>query len=187
MSTTQTTKRKRGRPATGKARSAAERMRDTRARALKAVKADSSEGEDLDLSAVSTTGLLEVVRVSVRKGTPWLMVDAVSELFERSNAKAETPVAVTFSHAREVENSATVAEKQPKETQAKSETVAENKGKAQSYPTEVKAMAVDLADAGKPTAEVRAAILDSCGRAPDISNLARLVRRWRAAIAKTAS
>lgn len=49
--------------------------------------------------------------------------------------------------------------------------------KPRGYPTEVKAAAVALADAGKTTPEIRAAILEACGRAPDITNLARLVRQ----------
>jgi chromosome segregation ATPase len=55
-------------------------------------------------------------------------------------------------------------------------------GKARGYPAEIKAMAVRLADEGQPTTEIRAAILDRLGRAPDISNMARLVRSWRAAL-----
>jgi hypothetical protein len=50
------------------------------------------------------------------------------------------------------------------------------------YPTDIKRLAVKLADEGQPTAEIRAAILAAHGKAPDISNLARLVRQWRAAL-----
>ncbi|EIC19507.1 hypothetical protein [Thiorhodovibrio frisius] len=54
--------------------------------------------------------------------------------------------------------------------------------KPRGYPTEVKALAVRMADEGKETKEIRAAILEACGKAPDISNLARLMRQWRAAL-----
>lgn len=57
-------------------------------------------------------------------------------------------------------------------------------GKPRGYPAEIKALAVRLADEGNPTTEIRAAILEACGRAPDISNMARLVRQWRAALAQ---
>ena len=54
--------------------------------------------------------------------------------------------------------------------------------KPRGYPPEVKALAVKMADEGQPTTAIRATILEACGRAPDTSNMARLVRQWRAAI-----
>jgi hypothetical protein len=50
------------------------------------------------------------------------------------------------------------------------------------YPTDIKRRAVKLADQGQPTPEIRPANLAAHGKAPDISNLARLVRQWRAAL-----
>ncbi|EXJ14041.1 hypothetical protein [Imhoffiella purpurea] len=53
------------------------------------------------------------------------------------------------------------------------------------YPSDIKRLAVELADEGKPTSEVRAAILAAHGKAPDISNMAKLVGQWRATLART--
>ena len=74
----------------------------------------------------------------------------------------------------------TASDAMPAEPDAILATVAENKAdKKRGYPPEVKALAVRMADEGQPTTAIRAAILDRLGRAPDISNMARLVRSWR--------
>jgi hypothetical protein len=50
-----------------------------------------------------------------------------------------------------------------------------------SYPIEVQMMAVKLTDEGLSSREVREAILRDQGRAPSVSNMAKLVKRWREA------
>lgn len=47
------------------------------------------------------------------------------------------------------------------------------------YTPEVKALAVRLADEGRTNAEILTAIRSACDKAPDGSNLAKLLRSWR--------
>jgi len=50
------------------------------------------------------------------------------------------------------------------------------------YPIEVKRLAVQMADAGKPSPEICEAILAAHGKTLGVSNLGRQVRRWRVAL-----
>lgn len=97
--------RKRGRPATGKARTAAQRMADSRQRALEALNASLEP----DLSGVSDTGLFEALRVSYRQAKPWDMGEVARELFKRANTRTRRPVALRITGA----DNATVAENNP--------------------------------------------------------------------------
>ena len=164
-------------------------MAESRLRALEALNASTEP----DLAGVSIAGLLECLRVAMRDGAPWQMADPVAELFRRANERTRHKVAVSF-HGIEPKDNATVAKTSEAQAESIPATVADNyqsesaelpatvTKKERGYPPEVKRRAVALADAGKPTREIHAAILEACGRAPDISNLARLVRSWRAGI-----
>lgn len=181
---TETTPKRRGRPSTGNALTPAERMARTRLKAREAI------GEtDPDLSDVSDTGLFEALRVSYRRGLTWDMARVVEELFRRANPRAAA------GQSLEVRFTATAAALDTldaaKKATPKPATVADNDAANQrpettpprGYPTDIKRLALKLADEGQPTPEIRAAILAAHGKAPDISNLARLVRQWRAALA----
>jgi hypothetical protein len=52
----------------------------------------------------------------------------------------------------------------------------------QGYPTDIKRLAVKLTDEGMRCGEIREAIIAAHGKAPDSSNLARLIRQWRTQI-----
>lgn len=200
MSDTPTT-RKRGRPATGKARTAAQRMADSRLRALEALAASTEP----DLSGVSTTGLFEALRVAYRQGNPWDMAAVTAELFERTNARASHPVAVSF-RGIEASNSATVAKTQPTEAPAISATVTESQAdpspdnsatvavnpttaapdktatvakKREPYPPEIKRQAAEMFDSGKTKDDTLAWIESAIGRPFDRRNFARLIKQGR--------
>ncbi len=51
-----------------------------------------------------------------------------------------------------------------------------------SYPIEVQRLAIDMADRGKSSREIQAAIMERCGRAPAVSNLAKLIKNWRSTV-----
>lgn len=192
MSEANKTPKKRGRPPTGQAKSAAQRMATSRLRALEALNASTEP----DLSGVSIAGLLECCRVAMRDGAPWRMTDPVAELFRRANERTRHKVAVSF-RGIESEEGATVAENieaqaepipapvtdhHPSKSADNPATVTK---KERGYPVEIKRMAVEMFDAGKPTAEIRQAILDQLGRAPRMDNIKRQIdEQWRKALAK---
>ena len=76
--------RKPGRPATGKARTAGERMRAMREKALE-IAAD-PEGH---LSSVPDTGLLEALRVAYRDGQAATLRRIADELLRRAEHRAQ--------------------------------------------------------------------------------------------------
>lgn len=204
--TEQTTPKRRGRPTTGKALSPAERMARTRLKAREAMSATHP-----DLTDVSDTGLFEALRVSYKRGLTWDMALVVEELYRRVNPRAATgqSLEVTFTATVAAPDAGedarvttlepeTVADNRSTDAGTDSPTVSENSDAVtetttsttkppRAYPTDIKRLAVELADQGKPTAEIRAAILAEHGKAPDISNLARLVRQWREALDGEAS
>ncbi|EIC23790.1 hypothetical protein [Thiorhodovibrio frisius] len=193
MSDTETPKR-RGRPSTGKALTSAERMRRVREKARLAFDSE----ETPDLSQLPDSALLDYLRQAYQARMTWHMASAAKELFQRANARgARYPLRPSFERIEpEADIPATVTKKESTtggdDSPAIPATVAENKPEAsptlsdkpRGYPTEVKRLAVRLTDEGKETKAIRAAILEACGKAPDISNLARLVRQWRASILK---
>ncbi|WPL15574.1 hypothetical protein Thiowin_00475 [Thiorhodovibrio winogradskyi] len=121
MSEANKTTKKRGRPPSGKAKSAAQRMATSRLRALEALNASSEP----DLSGVSIAGLLECCRVAMRDGSPWQMTDPVAELFRRANERTRHKVAVSFCGI-EPEHTATVAENSEAQAEPIPVTVADN-------------------------------------------------------------
>ncbi len=76
---------KRGRPPTGTARTAAERMAATRQRGRQAL--NETDGKP-DLSALADTSLFEAMRVAYRKPHLWDMAHVVEELFARANRRS---------------------------------------------------------------------------------------------------
>ncbi|MFD2113401.1 LuxR C-terminal-related transcriptional regulator [Thiorhodococcus fuscus] len=123
--------KRRGRPSTGRALSPAERMRAVRERA-RAVAFDEYRG---DFSAMSDTGLIEILTTAYRKGMTQAAADAVVEMFRRMNPRAVAGMALTptFQPATtaDLALSETVAEKpvgQKRKTSesGQNETVAKN-------------------------------------------------------------
>jgi hypothetical protein len=185
MSDTENPKR-RGRPTTGKALTSAERMARIREKARAALRAE----VPADLSDLPDSALLDYLRQAFQERLTWHMADAVRELFKRANASARYPVQPTFERIEpEADNPVTVTEKDAGAEAENLVTVTEKdadipvtvtkKSSRHAYSTETKAMAVAMADRGESSRAIHAAILETCGRAPDISNLARLVRSWR--------
>lgn len=182
--------RKRGRPTTGQAKSAKRRMELTRLRAREALNA-----EDPDLSAVSTTGLLEALRVAYRDAMARNMAEVTRELFKRANERTSSPVAVSFRDARDADNSATVAiipdrdsatvaEIESTEAKAISATVAEinepTEAKKTHYPPEIKRQAAEMFDAGTPKDAVITWIEATTARPFNRTNFARFCKQGRA-------
>lgn len=60
----------------------------------------------------------------------------------------------------------------------------ETKISPRTYPVAVQRMAVELADNGATSREVREAIQKAEGRAPESSNLAKMLRLWRKALSR---
>ena len=83
-----TTPKPRGRPATGRARSPAQRMADLRARARECLTAPDVRPADLPDS-----GLLEMIRVAYARRAPALLAEAATELLHRLGH--DIPVTVT--------------------------------------------------------------------------------------------
>ena len=54
-----------------------------------------------------------------------------------------------------------------------------SEGAGSDYPPVVKAGAVAMQAAGRPTAEIRRAIEEACGRAPSPKHMAKTLRRWQ--------
>lgn len=157
-------------------------MRRVREKALKALTTPS-----IGMNTLPDSALLEALRLAYGAQSTYGMAGAVRELFERANARgARDPLEPSFKRIEPV----TVAKNDDTAPAPEPVTVAETKpakpteppSNARGYPPEVKARAVALADAGTPTREIHAAIMAECGRSPDSSNLARLIRQWRAAM-----
>ena len=81
---------KRGRPPTGNARTAAQRMADLRARARATLDAPA----DLLFSDLPDTGLLELIRVANHRRLPHVLMEAAAELAQRGGCRVE-PVGPT--------------------------------------------------------------------------------------------
>ena len=172
----QPTPKRRGRPSTGNALTAAERMARTRFKAREAI-----NGADPDLAGLSDTGLFEALRVAYRRGMTWDMASVAAELFRRANPRA------VAGQSLEVKISATVADIEAMDAAGRAApipaTVADIAPAAKptpDYPPEARRLAVGMKDAGAQNKEIRAALIAHCGRAPDARSLARLIGRWRA-------
>lgn len=150
------------------ARTGAERQRELRTKAL-----DLLSGQAGAMASAPVSAILEAIAPAWRKGDPFTVADLANELLRRM----DTP------HRFKL----TRIDPEPLTITAKPEAVTVTKAPdpvtvARGYPSDIKRLAVKLADEGKSTAEIRAAILAAHGKAPDISNLARLARAWRAAL-----
>ena len=77
------TERTRGRPATGRAQSPARRMQALRQRALTAVM------EGADLAGVSSTGLIESLRIAYRQGQAPMVATIARELVRRVEQRVD--------------------------------------------------------------------------------------------------
>ncbi len=155
---TDTTTTKRGRPATGRARTPAQRSADLRARARTQV----FEGSPTPLGEVAASVLLEGIATAYRARLPFEVERIAGELVRRLSVAAT-----------EIESVAETVIPEPL-------TVAEtNKGEARGYPAAVQRMALGMADRGDKPADVRAAIMAACGKAPSRQNFGKSLRRWR--------
>ena len=179
MQDTSAQPKKRGRPATGRARTPAQRSADFRARARTQVFEGSGE-----LADRADALLLEGFGVAYRARLPLEVERIADELLHRlgvSNSVAVTenePVTVTDKSVTVTKNTAVsvaVMENEPV-------TVTKNTAVGV-YSMEVKRLALVLADRGEGSATIRAAIKGACGRTLDPTNFAKTLRRWRAALA----
>lgn len=126
------------------------------------------------------TALLEAFPAAYRLRQAAVIEDIVIELLRRLDVHVKL--------ARVDPPAATVpaAESDP---QVPGETVtvtqsSETKVSTRTYPVAVQRMAVELADSGATSREVREAIQKAEGRAPESSNLAKMLRLWRKALSR---
>ena len=84
-------KRPRGRPRKPDALSSAERMRRMRERARVALNAPEAERDGLTLADVSDTALIDLTREPLRRGMPLSLVEIMSEMMRRANARTSRP------------------------------------------------------------------------------------------------
>jgi hypothetical protein len=150
------------------ARTGAQRQRELRIKAL-----DLLSGDADAMASAPVSAILEAIAPAFRKGDPFAVADLAAELLRRM----DTPHRFSLTWVNP-ETVTVTAPHEPVTVTKQPEPVTVTRG----YPTDIKRLAVKLADEGQPTAEIRAAILAAHGKAPDISNLARLVRQWRAAL-----
>ena len=153
-----TTPKPRGRPATGRARSPAQRMADLRARARECLTAPDVRPADLPDS-----GLLEMIRSAYARRAPALLAEAATELLRRLGH--DIPVTVT-------EKTVTVTEPPPAVGTVR--TI-----KQMTYPADVRSLAVQMHREGTPSRAILGAIERATGgTAPDIGNLGKALARW---------
>ena len=164
MQDTSAQPKKRGRPATGRARTPAQRSADFRARARTQVFEGSGE-----LADRADALLLEGLGIAYRACLPFEVERIADELLHRLGV--HNSVAVTENTAVSVAV-----------TENKLVTVTKNTAVGV-YSMEVKRLALVLADRGEGSATIRAAIKGACGRTLDPTNFAKTLRRWRAALA----
>ena len=93
----------------------------------------------------------------------------IAALEERSASSA------TSCATGSAERSASVARQPVAQCATRSASPHSNPG----YPDEVKRLAVQMAADGYQPVQIRAAMMEQCGRAPDSKNIAKLISGWR--------
>ena len=175
MTDATTTTTKRGRPATGHARTPAQRSADLRARARTQV----FEGSPTPISEVAASVLLEGIGAAYRARLPFEIERIAHELLRRlGHAKAVSvttiPVAVTTIPVTATDN--------PGPPPSEGAVIAQTR-----YPVAVKRLAVQMQREGADAAAILEAIERATGgKAPDPSNVLATLRRWAKAVGDTA-
>lgn len=139
--------------------------------------------EDDDIRSAPDTALLEALPIAYRLKQAAVVETIMVDLLRRLG------VAVTVTHVKPIEELKTSAVTVTPDPPAQPVTVTsepiEEKVEPKtrrSYPIEVQRLAVGMADEGKSSREIAAAIEDRVGRAPDVRNMAKLIQRWRSAL-----
>lgn len=161
------------------ARTPAQRRADLRARAATML----MDNNESALLQAADAVVIEALLHSYRRKLPHDFAALSAELLRRLQAARVTvtpipePIEVKVEPTPEPEAvTVTKPEPTPEPTPA---PVTVTRG----YPIEVQRLAVQMADADAPSRDIRAAIMERLGRAPSVSNVAKLVSRWRAALA----
>ena len=182
MTDATTTTTKRGRPATGHARTPAQRSADLRARARTQV----FEGSPTPISEVAASVLLEGIGAAYRARLPFEIERIAHELLRRlGHAKAVSvttiPVAVTTIPVA-VTTIPVTATDNPGPPPSEGAVIAQTR-----YPVAVKRLAVQMQREGADAAAILEAIERATGgKAPDPSNVLATLRRWAKAVGDTA-
>ncbi len=140
--------------------------------------------EEDDIRSAPDTALLEAVGIAYRLRQTAVVENIMVDLLRRLG------VTVTVTHVRPVEElttSAVTVTPEPIEPIPDLEKTSDLNPVSvtvtrRGYPIEAQQMAVGMADEGKSSREIVAAIEELVGRAPAVSNLQKLIKGWRAAL-----
>ncbi|MBK1655358.1 hypothetical protein [Allochromatium vinosum] len=160
------------------------RMTAMRQRALEVF----AEGLPDDLTDFSTTALWEVARVQLKRGDPYSLAVVLVELHRRcppveggrpislAYHVSDTPAPVPASVSETARDTMPVVSDTPPLALEPSAPPP----KAKDYPDWLKARAVAMHRSGESRETIRAMLIEQFGRAPDITNWSKTVRRWEA-------
>ncbi|UHD17390.1 hypothetical protein [Thiocapsa bogorovii] len=160
------------------ARTGAQRQRELRIKALELL-----SGDEDAIAAAPVSAILEAIAPAFRKGDPFAVADLVNELLRRMDTPHRFKLTwidldrVTVTQQPEPETAPRIVT-----VTTQSETPPGPKP-ARGYSPEVRRMALSMADAGISSREIVDAIKAAHGKAPDLSNMAKLLRQWRATLA----
>jgi hypothetical protein len=134
--------------------------------------------DEARMRSAPDTALLEALPAAYRLKQAAVIEDLVIELLRRLDVhvtlvRVNPPAATVPAAVSDPEV--------PDETVTVTQS-SETKVSTRTYPVAVQRMAVELADRGATSREVREAILKAEGRAPASSNLAKMLRLWRSAL-----
>ena len=135
--------------------------------------------DDDDIRTAPDTALVEALAIAYRARQTAPIEGIAVELLHRLGravtvTKTEGSVTGTAQTEVEPEIPQHFAEVEPAQTEVAPVTVTDR-----GYPSEVRRMALGMADEGKSSREIADAIKAKLGRCPDVRNMAKLVRRWR--------
>lgn len=136
--------------------------------------------DDEDIRAAPDSALLEAIGVAYRNRQSATVEGIVVELLLRLGRNVRIipvdppDVTVTPEPIEEEVETDNVTVTQPEPI-----TVTVTR---RSYPTEVQRLAVAMADEGKSSREIVEAIKAEVGRAPDVRNMAKLIKSWRSTV-----
>ena len=156
------------------ARTPAQRRADLRARAVTLLMDD-----EASLLQSADSLVIEALLHAFRRKLPHDFDTLAAELRRRIDQRRES-VTVTKAMDIDAEDQAeavtvTTPEPTPETTPA---PVTVTRG----YPIEIQRLAVGMADDGKSSRQIHDEIMGRLGRAPSVSNVAKLVKSWRASI-----
>ncbi len=158
------------------ARTGAQRQRERRIKALELL-----SGNEDAIAAAPVSAILEAIPPAFRRSDPFAVADLVNELLRRMDTPHRfkltwiDPDRVTVTPQPEPETAPRIVT-----VTTQPETPPEPKP-ARGYSVEVRRLALDMADQGRSSREIVEAIQAAHGKAPDLSNMAKLLRQWRAA------